>query len=599
MATSLGELRVEIGADTRSLREGEKVASQALDRVQGGMARVERAAKAMAAALAASFTIKTLINLGSEALQTADQMGKVSQQVGLTVESLSALTHAAGQSGLKFEEFRAGLLNLSKGMNESLVEPTSRAARTFDALGIALRDSQGNVKSTEQVLMETAGKLSQFQDGANKSALAMGVFGEEGVKLIPMLNQGSAGLRQMMDEAKALGAVIDSNTSAAATRFNDNLGRLRAAFDGVVMRVTAQLAPTLDMLSAMFLNLIKDGDGLKMGVDNITIAVKALASAAVLAAGGLAVLVELGKSIKNHFETDYGALPTINEALAKLGENFSNVLGPATATLEVLKVLWSDTALAVGSANAAIDEHTGRTAPLIESTAAASEAQSQFNQMMNEGTSIMHSLRSPYESMIAAQVRLNELLLHGAIDAKTFEQANLQATAAAASSYLGLASSVGNSMSQIFNKNKAVAIASAIANTAQSVTKTLAQYGATPWGIAAAAAAAVAGAAQIATIRRTTANGGGGGSVPTPSMPAIPSGSSSSSSSSSSSNYMPTGGVGPVSEPEAVRNNVGGPVLTVRGLHPSALITGDVMRDIVERIIDWQRDGGTIALEQT
>src|SRR5690606_38527124 len=58
-------------------------------------------------------------------------------------------------------------------------------------------------------------------------------------------------------------------------------------------------------------------------------------------------------------------------------------------------------------------------------------------------------------------------------------------------------------LGKMFGDSKEFAIAEAIINTAQAITKTLAQYGATPWGLAAAGVAAASGAAQIATIART------------------------------------------------------------------------------------------------
>lgn len=58
-------------------------------------------------------------------------------------------------------------------------------------------------------------------------------------------------------------------------------------------------------------------------------------------------------------------------------------------------------------------------------------------------------------------------------------------------------------LSQLFPKTKAFAIANAVINTAEAITKTIAYYGGTPWGWAAAAATGLAGAAQIAAILRT------------------------------------------------------------------------------------------------
>jgi hypothetical protein len=61
----------------------------------------------------------------------------------------------------------------------------------------------------------------------------MQLFGRSGKDMIPLLNQGSAGIRGMQDEAKALGLELDDKTAKAAERFNQNLIRIDAASRGL------------------------------------------------------------------------------------------------------------------------------------------------------------------------------------------------------------------------------------------------------------------------------------------------------------------------------------------------------------------------------
>lgn len=71
-----------------------------------------------------------------------------------------------------------------------------------------------------------------------------------------------------------------------------------------------------------------------------------------------------------------------------------------------------------------------------------------------------------------------------------------------------MANDVTGALSTIFGNNKAIAIASAVINTAEAVTKALSAYP-PPVSFAMAGLQAAAGAAQIATIRSTTEKGGG------------------------------------------------------------------------------------------
>lgn len=90
----------------------------------------------------------------------------------------------------------------------------------------------------------------------------------------------------------------------------------------------------------------------------------------------------------------------------------------------------------------------------------------------------------------------------------------IAAHAALAASTLDLAGQVTGAFAGLFKDNKALAVANAVISTAEAIVKTLAMYGATPWGIAAAAVAATVGAAQIATI--LSAEPGGSKSIKSP-----------------------------------------------------------------------------------
>ena len=66
-----------------------------------------------------------------------------------------------------------------------------------------------------------------MEDGAGKTALAIKLFGKSGADLIPLLNQGRAGIKELTDEAAKLGIVISTETAAKAEQFNDTLKNYR------------------------------------------------------------------------------------------------------------------------------------------------------------------------------------------------------------------------------------------------------------------------------------------------------------------------------------------------------------------------------------
>lgn len=259
MASAIvGALRVVLGADTAAFESGLKGAASKMDSFAAGMARAGAAVAVgmTAAAAALAVAIKGAVN-------SADELGKMAQKVGLPVEELSKLKHAADLSGVGTEELGKSLGKLSKTMVEAAAKPTSEAANAFRALGVSVKNSDGTLKSSSEVMSDVAEKFAGMNDGAGKTAVAMAIFGRAGAALIPLLNAGRDGLKEMKEEAEKLGIVIDKDTAKAAEGFNDNLTRLGRVKDGIVIKIMAGMVPALDRMSASMVRAAKDSEGMK------------------------------------------------------------------------------------------------------------------------------------------------------------------------------------------------------------------------------------------------------------------------------------------------------------------------------------------------
>ncbi len=176
-----------------------------------------------------------------KSIESADEMGKLAQKAGMPVNQFSKLAYAASLTDTAIETLSLGV----KGLNHSIVEAAgsinSGAAKAFDALGISIRDSNGNLKSNHEILLEVADRFASYKDGAEKAALAQAIFGKSGQDLIPMLNEGRAGLEALESETNG----VTDATSKQAQEFNDNLTRLKKQMGGIGATVAAELLPHL------------------------------------------------------------------------------------------------------------------------------------------------------------------------------------------------------------------------------------------------------------------------------------------------------------------------------------------------------------------
>jgi len=277
---TIGALRVVLGADTAALEKGLKDAQGGLssfgNAVQIGMAAAAAAVAAAAASIVGSITT---------AIDTADKLNKMSQSTGVAVEELSKLKYAADLSDVSLESLGKSLGKLSKALVSAASDGASQAGRAFAAMGVEVKNaSDGSIRPASDVLADIAGKFAGYKDGAEKTSLAIALFGKAGAAMIPLLNQGKDGLKEAGAEAEKFGLVLDKQTTLAAEAFNDNLKKLDLVKQGLYLTISAKLLPTLEQLSAQFLETKKNSDFTATAADLVTTAIRVLGREVALAA---------------------------------------------------------------------------------------------------------------------------------------------------------------------------------------------------------------------------------------------------------------------------------------------------------------------------
>jgi hypothetical protein len=506
------------------------------------------------------------------AINEADKLSKAAQKLGIPIEELSKLKYAADLSGVSFESLSTAVGKLSRNMADAAGNALGPAAEAFRAIGVSVVDAAGQLRPTSAVLADIAERFAGFRDDAGKTALAIQLFGRAGADLIPLLNQGAAGLKDLGDEAEKLGLVIDQRTGTASERFNDALTKIGLAGKGVANQLAERLAPAFADLAERMVEGIKQSQGWSAILEIMVISFKGIAIAATVA--GTAVL-NVATGLNTLFEAAkrFVTLDWSNFRKA-FTEGSAEIDDRTKAMIESVRNLWTEMATNGQWATTVYREkvatpYVEQTKQMGDATALVSQLAAQWNATLREGAALTESLRTPQEDLMARLERISELYRLGAIDAATASRAQVKAAASAAGAYLDAAGSIVDSLGKVFKNNKAVQYAGAIVDTAKAITATLAQYGATPWGLAAAAAAAAAGAVQIATIARTNPNSGG-------SAPRAPS----------------------VSRAAADQPVAAAPQQTifVEGISPSALFSGDAVRALAERLLQYQRDGGRVVL---
>ncbi len=167
----------------------------------------------------------------------AEALDQTSQKTGIAISTIQGWTVAMAQSGLGTDALTRGVKTLSEQIVLSR-NPNSQAAEKFSELGITARSVDG-------VLEQLADRFDMMPDGADKTRIAVEMFGKAGQDLIPILNRGSAGLRESMEASKRLGAVLSDDTVKSLSAADDAFDTLGVATKAASNQLAGLLAPAV------------------------------------------------------------------------------------------------------------------------------------------------------------------------------------------------------------------------------------------------------------------------------------------------------------------------------------------------------------------
>jgi hypothetical protein len=258
LATLTIDIIAKLANIERDLGRVSGLAERSAKRMENAFAGASSVIANAFAGLAGAFSVGAMAAMVTSSIDAADGLSKLSQRTGETVENLARLQYAGSLADVSNEALATSLKKLSKNMAEA-ASGTGEVADAFRAIGVSVVASDGKLRSSGDVLNDVADRFAGYEDSAAKAALAQAIFGRSGADLIPLLNAGSQGLKEMGDEASRLGVVISTETAQAAERFNDQMTRVNAALGSIAKQTAAELLPVLNELADSLVDIAKEG----------------------------------------------------------------------------------------------------------------------------------------------------------------------------------------------------------------------------------------------------------------------------------------------------------------------------------------------------
>lgn len=233
-ADASGRAFRKIGDGARKVGQGISNAASKVASMRNQFAIV--AAAGVAVGLGLKKVVDSVVELG-------DRIGETSEQLGVSSDDYQRLAFAAERGGAGAQELDAGIRTLNKNLLHASETGSGPLVDAFDEIGLSVDQLEG--KGIEDKFRIIADALQKVEDPSRRSALAMDIFGKTGTKLIPLLNQGSAGIKELGDRAEMLGIVLSKDAIEASGRYDDAQKELNATLLGLRNTLVSALIPSL------------------------------------------------------------------------------------------------------------------------------------------------------------------------------------------------------------------------------------------------------------------------------------------------------------------------------------------------------------------
>lgn len=176
--------------------------------------------------------------------KTADDLLTLSTQTGLTTDQLQEFEYASELVDVSTDTLQGSLVKLTNNM-QTAATGTGSAAEAFKTLKVKVADSQGHLKNNYDVFLQTIDALGKMKNETERDALAMDIFGRSATDLNPLIEAGSGRLKELAEQAHAVGYVVDNETLQRFGELDDAMQKLDKQGDAVKRSFAEALLPII------------------------------------------------------------------------------------------------------------------------------------------------------------------------------------------------------------------------------------------------------------------------------------------------------------------------------------------------------------------
>lgn len=197
-------------------------------------------AKGFIATAAAGMSLNAVLD------NTAALLEKVrdAETVGVDIGDYDALSRTFTSLGVDAEGFRDSMIDLNEAMGEAAADAESGKAKSFQTFGVSLKDSTGQIKATDEALLELADSMSGMSK--QQATFQIKQLGITDNKVIAAMLSGRKELERMLKVQKEYGTLSQAD-AAKVKQFSGAVSELKTMTGHFADEMTIALAPAMTM----------------------------------------------------------------------------------------------------------------------------------------------------------------------------------------------------------------------------------------------------------------------------------------------------------------------------------------------------------------
>ena len=214
--------------------------SKALKVGAAGMAVGVLGAAAAVGTLAIAFkaAAEAAVNLTKDVVDSVNRLNDLSAVSGVAAETIQGVSAAFVASGQEASKADAFISKFPKTYTQLAIEG-SRAATAAQSLGVAIKNQDGSMKTSNEVLIGLTKGLQSIEDDSERAKVGFELFGGAAAGFLQALGKTS-NLENFINLTERFGVQVGEEASASAAKFQAQLSVLSTVAAGLKQKfVTA------------------------------------------------------------------------------------------------------------------------------------------------------------------------------------------------------------------------------------------------------------------------------------------------------------------------------------------------------------------------